>query len=242
MEELAKADPVSGPYQRELALSYDNLALILTDQKKDHTAALELFRKSQKIGDTMLAADPTNTRLQRGQGVGELNIAQIQAKLNDIPAALESSRRALAIFKKILEADPKNDEFQQAVASTQGFVCDMMIKSGDAVEAIKLLKESLEPLEKSYAASPSDEIAHFRIAVVQSSLGEGHKAIASEEKTPTSQKLAHWREARTWFQKSREIFQVFKDEGKLTGDDLAKFESVVSGIAECDAAINRSGQ
>lgn len=242
MEELAAADPNSLVYQRDLALSYDNLALILTDQKKDHTAALELFRKSQKIGDAMLAADPSNTRLQRGQGVGEHNIAQIQAKLNDIPAALESYRRALVIFKKILAADPKNDEFQQAVATTQASVCDMMIKSGEAIEAVKLLMESLEPLEKSYAASPTDEIAHFRIAVVQSSLGEGHKAIATDDRTPASQKLAHWREALSWFQKSRDILQSFKNEGKLTGDDLAKFESVVSAIAESEAAISRSGQ
>ncbi|PYS72158.1 MAG: hypothetical protein DMF69_08360 [Acidobacteria bacterium] len=64
-------------------------------------------------------------------------------------------------------------------------------------------------------------------------------AIAKDEKTPKAAGLAHWREARSWFQRSREILQVFNTEGKLTGDDLAKFESVIDGVAQCDAAIAR---
>ncbi|PYS72157.1 MAG: hypothetical protein DMF69_08355, partial [Acidobacteria bacterium] len=149
-KELASADPASTLFQTELALSYDNLALILTDQKRAHAEALSLFLKSQKIGNDLLAADPANTKLRRGQAVGEFNLAQVQAKLDDAQAALESARKALGTFKKILAEDPRNDDFLQAVAMTQGFVSEMMIKTGAAPEAIKLLTESLAPLEQSF--------------------------------------------------------------------------------------------
>ena len=242
MEELAAADPHSVKIQNELARAYDNLAIILTELKADHAEALTLYRKSQKIGDTLLAADPTNTKLQRGQAVGDYNVAMVSAKLGDTRTGLGSSRKALATFRKMSAADPQNDEFRQGLANVQTLVCEMMIKTGDASEAIKLLSESLAVLEKSFAASPTDEILHFRIALIQANLGHGHTALATDLKTPPAQRPAHWREARSWFLRSREILQRFRDAGKLAREDSATLDAVNEGIARCDAATDRLTQ
>jgi len=51
--------------------------------------------------------------------------------------------------------------------------------------------------------------------------------------------LADWREARSWFQKSQEIYKTFLDAGKLTGEDAARLDVVIEEIARCDAAIAR---
>jgi hypothetical protein len=112
-----------------------------------------------------------------------------------------------------------------------------MIKNGEAAEAIRLLKESLVLLERSFAASPTDEIAHFRIAILKAGLGQGYVAMASDEKAPAEKRLAHWREARSWYQKSKEIYQQFLDAGKLTGEDADRLKVVVEEIARCDAAL-----
>ena len=212
---------------------------MLTGLTGNHAEALVLMRKAQQIGETMLLADPLNTRLRRGQAVGDFNVAMVSAKLGDTKTGLDSSRKALSIFTEMLSADPQNDEFRQAVASIQTFVCEMMIKNGNAAEAIKLLSESLLTLEKSFAASPTDETAHFRIGNVQAGLGQGHAALAADDKTPAEKRLTHWREARTRFQKSQEIFQGFRDAGKLTGEDSAKLDSVNEEIVKCDSAIAR---
>jgi hypothetical protein len=106
-------------------------------------------------------------------------------------------------------------------------------------EAIKLLGESLTDLEKSFAASPTDEILHFRIAIIQANLGHGYVALAIDDKTPLAQRLASWPAARSWFQKSHEILQVFRDAGKLAGDDSARLDGVNEGLAKCDAAVAR---
>ncbi|MEP6570540.1 MAG: protein kinase [Acidobacteriota bacterium] len=239
MEELAAADPNNTKLQYELASSYDKVAEILTGLTPNHAEALILMRKAQKIGETLLAADPLSTKLRRGQAVGDFNVAMVSAKLGDTKTGLDSSRKALSIFTEMLSADPQNDEFRQAVASIQTFVCEMMIKNGNAAEAIKLLSESLLTLEKSFAASPTDETAHFRIGNVQAGLGQGHAALAADDKTSAEKRLTHWREARTWFQKSQEIFQGFRDAGKLTGEDSAKLDAVTEEIGKCDTAIAR---
>ena len=141
----------------------------------------------------------------------------------------------------MLSADPQNEDFRQGVATVQTFVCEMMIKTGSAAEAIKLLNQSLLTLEKSFAASPTDEQAHFRLANVQAALGKGYAALASDDKTSAQKRLAHWREARSWLQKSQEIYKVFRDAGKTTGEDAARLDAVIEGIAKCDAAIARLG-
>ena len=239
MEELAVADPNNTKIQSELALSYDRVAEMLTGLTENHSEALLFMRKAQEIGETLAAAEPLNTRLRRGQAVGHFNVAIVSAKLGDTKTGLDSSRKALSIFTEMLSADPQNEEFRQAVAMVQIFVSEMMIKNGEAAEAIELLSQSLLTLEKSFAASPTDEIAHFRIGSVQAGLGQGYAALASESKTSAQRRLVHWREARSWFQKSQEIYGVFRDAGKLTGEDAARLDTVIEEIAKCDATIAR---
>ncbi|HET9788625.1 MAG TPA: hypothetical protein VFP47_15915, partial [Pyrinomonadaceae bacterium] len=124
-------------------------------------------------------------------------------------------------------------------AVAQGFFCEMLIKDGRASESIELLNQSLLTLQKSFALSPTDEQAHFRIANVQAGLGRGYAALASDETTSATRRLAHWHEARTWFQKSQETYKIFYDAGKLSGDDATRLGVVTEEIAKCDAAIRR---
>jgi serine/threonine protein kinase len=236
-EELANADTSNTKLQYELALSYDKTAEVITGLTENHAEALSLMRKAQAIGERLAAADPLNAKMRRGQAVGHFNVAQVSAKLGDTKTGLDSSRKALAILTELSSADPQNEDFRQAVAMVQAFVCEMMIKTGSAAEAIKLLNQSHLALEKSFAASPTDEIAHFRMANVEAALGQGHLALASDDRTPAQSRLAQWREARLWFQKSQEIYKTFLDAGKLTGDDATRLDVVTEEIARCDAAI-----
>ena len=241
MEELAAADPDDTKLQSELARAYDREAEVITALTDDHAAALVLMRKAQAIGERLAAAEPLNTKLQRGQAVGHFNVALVSSKLGDLETSLDSSRRALAIFTAMSSADPQNDEFRQAVAMVQAFVGETMIKNGHAAEGIELLRQPLLLLERSFAASPTDEIAHFRLANVQQAMGQGYLALAAEAKTPATRRLAHWREARSWLQRSREVYRVFRDAGRLTGEDAARWDTVIAEIAKCDAAIAQLG-
>lgn len=241
MEDSAVADPNNTELQAELARAYDRVAEILTGLTDNHAEALLLMRKAQTIGDQLLAAEPLNTKLRRGQAVGDFNVALVSAKLGDTKTSLDSSRRALSTFNAMLSADPQNDDFRQAVATVQTFVGEMLIPEGQAAEAIELLRQPLRMLEQSFAASPTDEIARFRLANVQAGLGQGYAALAAEVETSAPQRLAHWREARAWFQKSREIYQGFRDAGKLTGEDAVRLDTVIAEVAKCEAAIARLG-
>jgi hypothetical protein len=63
--------------------------------------------------------------------------------------------------------------------------------------------------------------------------------LAAKGRTPMQNRLSHWREARSWLQKSERIYKTFLDAGKLSGDDAARHDVVIEEIANCDAAIPR---
>jgi non-specific serine/threonine protein kinase/serine/threonine-protein kinase len=242
LEELAAADPGNIKFHDNLTYCYDRVAEVLTLFAHNHAESLALYRKIYERTEARLAAEPSNTTLRRAHAVSYYNVALVSAKLGDTKTALDSSRQSLAMFVDMLAKDPQNEEFRQVVATVQTTVCENMIKTGEAAEAIQLLNQSLLTLEKSFAASPSDEMAHFRVGNVQQALGQGYAALASDDKTSTPKRLAHWREARAWFQQSQEIYKVLREAGKITGEDGARLDVVTEEIAKCDAAIARLTQ
>jgi hypothetical protein len=77
------------------------------------------------------------------------------------------------------------------------------------------------------------------MAIAEEDLGQGYAALAADDKTSAPKRLAHWREAHSWFLKSQAIYRVFNDAGKLVGEDAARLVTVTEGITRCDAAIAR---
>lgn len=237
LEELAAADPNNNAIRRALAISCDKLAEVITSLTNNQLEALLLYRKSQEISDKLLASDPSNTKLRRDQAVSHFNVAKISAKLSDPKTALASSRKALSLITEMSSEDPQNEDFRQVVAVFQTFVCKMMVETGNAAEAITLLNQSLRTLEKSFANSPTDESAHFKIAMVQAELGRAFASLASDRSLSLQQRLAHWRESRSWLEKSLKIYKAFRDAGKTTGEEAGWVDVVTEEIAKCDAAI-----
>jgi tetratricopeptide (TPR) repeat protein len=209
MEELAVAEPNNNKVQQGLAQSYDRVAEILTLAMGNHPEALLLYRKSQKIKEGLAVTEPANTTFRRSRADGYFRVASVLAKLGDAQTALDGSRKSSSLFAELLSADPQNDEFRQRLAQVQTFVGEMMIRTGSAAEAIKLLNQPLLTLQKSSASSPTDENAHFRLANAQAAMGKGYAALASDDQTSRQKRLAYWREARSWFQKSMEIYKSF---------------------------------
>jgi hypothetical protein len=118
----------------------------------------------------------------------------------------------------------------------------MLIKAGRAADAIKLLRQSLATLEKSFAQSPTDGLAHYRMAMVQQGLGNAYAALAGDETTSATMRLANSRSACSWFKKSQEIHQSFLAAGTLTGDDRARLDTINQEISKCTATIARLTQ
>jgi hypothetical protein len=72
---------------------------------------------------------------------------------------------------------------------------------------------------------------------VRSKVGADYAALASSEKTPLSQRIANWRSARSWFQRSSDLWASVQARGRLMKRDEKEPERVAGEIARCDTAL-----
>lgn len=74
------------------------------------------------------------------------------------------------------------------------------------------------------------------VATACSGLGSMHAAVA-DNRHNAAMRLVEWREARTWFQKSMDIWTTLKAGGKFTSVAYGSPEQVQREITRCDAAL-----
>jgi len=53
----------------------------------------------------------------------------------------------------------------------------------------------------------------------------------------TSRKIERWREGRSWYQKSLNIYLEMRSRGTLRGADSGKPDEIGRQISDCDAAL-----
>ena len=150
---------------------------------------------------------------------------------------MTSVREAIRIFSEGLARNPDYLQAQGNLGETYTTYGEILVAKGQANGALENFRRALTILEREPVRSGRTT----GLASTYAGLGKGHAALAANHKTSVQQRLAHWREASSWFQKSLEIYRVFRDAGKLSGEEAAKVSVVTEEIAKCDAAIARLG-
>lgn len=75
------------------------------------------------------------------------------------------------------------------------------------------------------------------LAYAHSALAETYSRLAAHPGTAEPTKTASWREARSWYQKSLDIWLLLKQKAPLGKFDAAQPEKIAAEIASCDAAL-----
>ena len=87
-----------------------------------------------------------------------------------------------------------------------------------------------------YRSDPANGVVAERVANVYSALAGTYAGLASGARSRPSA-LPHWREARTWALKSREVREVQRETGPLSEAATRDLDSLVDLVARCDAAL-----
>lgn len=232
--ELAALGQDNAPAARLVGLGYSRLAIVYRRLKQYETAA-EFNLKAIEQQKQAATADPTNVQ-------GHFDIATTYGNLSDnylqikrLDEAATSVREAIRIFSAGLARNPDYLQPQGNLGVTYITYAEVFRAKGEVQAALDNYRKALSILERE----PVRRAQTRDLASAYEGLGKGYAALASEGKTSAQKRLAHWREARSWFQKSLEIYGVSRDAGKLTGEEAARLDLVAEEIAKCDAAIAR---
>jgi tetratricopeptide (TPR) repeat protein len=138
----------------------------------------------------------------------------------------------------LVDADPANSKYQRDLAVIHQRTGNMLAATGQPAQAMTHYQESLAIHETLAAADPSNTEARRDLGAAYSKMGEVHAALGSASDAPPQERIAQWREARGWFQQSRDIFVGIRNSGILRDADASVPDKIAKQIANCDSVLD----
>jgi serine/threonine protein kinase len=235
-EERVQKDPTNAVARRNLMGEYVSIGLTLSDENKMQEA-LGYYGKAFDIATSLAAADPNNKQALTDLLTTHLNIGGLMYQLNHHTEADSHLTAAMEIAERLATQESASADSKDSLAIVCLTYSLMKLNVGEPEKALEVLRKALAVREALVAETPTNVDYRFRLADVCSVLGEAYEALAKQANTPTHKRLEHWQEARSWFQRSLDLFIKMRDENVLSKQRLEYIAGINEGLARCDAAI-----
>ena len=238
-QELLNSSPLDAVAKLQVAVNYSNIGDAMARDKTTLAGALEAYRKGLPLIEELAAADPADAKIQRNVAVFHMRIAGLLAELGNKKEALPSALKAIAVLERIAGQDATNMYAQGGLVLSYNEVGLLLAKSGDAAGALENSRKGRMIAEALSAANPSNAELRALLASAYASLGRTYAALASVQGISEAKQLEHWREARNWTQKGKEILTDLRDKGAWASPSYGSPEAMAAELAGHDAAIAR---
>ena len=136
-------------------------------------------------------------------------------------------------------AVPENAQARVEILLCHENIGEALLKLGRLPEALESYRKELRLAEAMAASDPGNAENRFDLAMTYSKLGQTQAALTSQSKTPSGERIERWREARSWFQRSLDIFLDQRQRGPIRAVYAGEMEKVGKEIARCDAALSK---
>ena len=240
-EELAAADPKNAFARLDLAISYGKMGDIVSDA--DPKQGAEFYRKALTLTRGLLELRPGEFGYLRRQAGFLRNLATPLGKLGDRRGSLQSLRLALETLQILSVKNPTSAEVRADLYTTLNALGDLALETRDFGGASENYRQALAIAETSSAANPSDLHALWRLADSYSRFGALDAARASEPGGPAAGRVARWREARAWYQKSLDVWDRWYQHAASSAFNTSRRDRAARALAQCGQALaklNRS--
>ena len=171
--------------QRELAISYHNLALVL-DESGDSAGAIDFFTRSYHLSRKMAVKFPANL-IVHGD-VADSADELVALYKNDAQRALEFAREAVTGRERAALLDPKAAAPQRTLAGAYTTLADVLITSKQTNAALEFRRKAITATEQAAAISPTNNeiqsevaLAHTRLARLFGDLAKPAEAVRTFE-------------------------------------------------------------
>jgi serine/threonine protein kinase len=198
LDNLAREAEGDQALQSELAAAYEKIGDVQSElygsNVGDSTGAIESYRKSLALRETLYALAAPPERLRAGLALAAVRSksGDIMAKTGDIGAAVEHYRESVALSESLLEVDAAGDvvEVRRQAARSRALYGHAVLRTGALPEVLDSYERSLKILESLAAENALDAKGERALAVVHSFV-----AFVFVEMNDTARALEYYRRA-----------------------------------------------
>ncbi len=158
----------------------------------------------------------------------------------NVREAIDHDLKALKITEAMVAASPTNAQARKDTAEVLADIASLHEKLGELDPALDFERRSLALREALVAEAPADDV-RFRhgLAKAYREMGALYLARAGGAGSRGQQAVRSWREARTWYGRSLELWQELERRGVTAAK--AERERVTQQLARVDASLAQSG-
>jgi len=200
----------------------------------DLDAALSLQSKARDILARQVEADPQNATLQQYLLQSEYWVGYYLAEKGLPAQALPHYQVALAGYEKLTSADTPDVLARRYLGQCYVGIGRALAADGQAATGIESARKAVRIFE-SLAAD--DHFKPSYLADAHSAVAYAYSRLASQPGISKTLKIASWRDARSWYRKSLDIWLLLKSKAQLTKWNATEPDRIANEIARCDAAL-----
>lgn len=197
--------------------------------------ALGYYRKALTLTQEREQLDPKNAQIQIVLADCYSNIGRALMIDGLEQQALENFNLALGIFRGRLELDPNDALTKTSLSQTYNNIGNVLAQSSRFQEALENYKLALNMREVHVQQNPAESAMQGRLGETTFDLGDLYAKMAVQ-----NGKAEHWQEAKTWYQRSFEVWQSLSNNGTLQGYQAKKPEETLKAINKCDSALGQN--
>lgn len=238
-EALAADFPSDSDALRDVAITHEKLANILTTNG-ELAAALDNRQKSLEILKRLVTADPQNMQARQSLAISYVHLGDLFG-YPDSPN-LQRASDAGETYRIALETLPSAKEIQSTDAKTREILGLVHERTGTLAAAegktAAALKEYQEALRINETLS-TDTVSLQATAELCAKLGQVYVGLAANPATLLPQRKDSWREARSWFERSRTTWQNLRSRGFSETTAAEKIKRAEIEITKCTTEMAR---
>jgi tetratricopeptide (TPR) repeat protein len=172
---LAKSDPSTAGWQRNLSVSFDKVGDVQSVQG-DLAGAVNSYNDGLAIRDRLAKSDPSNAGWQRDLSVSYERKGEVQSAQGDLVGALKSYNASHAIADRLAKSDPSNAGWQRDLSVSYEEVGDVQNASGDLAGALKSYNDGLTIADRLATTDPSNAEGQRDLSVSYQKVGNVQRA------------------------------------------------------------------
>ena len=152
--------------------------------------------------------------------------------------ALQAMEKALQLQESLADTEPSMSELRELVLRMHNHLGDILLGTRDFERARDQHRLAIAIGEVMLASRPSDLVVRRDLADTYEALARVGVRRAENQRLGRGARIAQWREARSWYQKSLEVWNEWPKWGISSAFDSRRKAGVLKSIAKCDAALS----
>ena len=223
--------------RNHLAADYMGIASVIAQQGRIDEAIDMESKAAEKI-EQFSKEHPDSAAFKEYLGEAYSQLSGMQDTKGDYPASFESARRSHQVFAELFAADANNHLAKANFAFSDMNMARALMGQQRPKEALSLLREADRTFEDMSPEKSSDRMVRSGLAYAYWKTGDATMALA-QTGHPAQWNLAEVREARSWYEKSLNVWAQKQKLNEVMDDESGDPKLVVAAKNRADEALAR---